>query len=259
MNRVDFKHFIVTGNYDSVKWRLAQHTWLGINEFHRKRSFLAWAKDVKMCKILLSHPQIDPNLGSANFSSLMIACFAQQYDIFELLLNQPGIDVNFKTKYNGPKYAAGRTLLGFLMDMVDETGKICEAKRQILDRKDIDVNADIRSATVFMTPVMMFGGWMHIDKVLQNNIQFIPLFCARGYNVPEKYKDRYNSVIWKKIQEGKQYLPEWNRFTGTALYYPKEFNDIAITWLMCCKQLPKDIRYLIIEYIARAWKFIKNL
>lgn len=52
----------------------------------------------------------------------------------------------------------------------------------------------------------------------------------------------------------------WNRFK-TYKYYPDTFNrDIARVWLLCCKRckllkkLPKDIRYLLIEYFAGAWK-----
>ena len=55
----------------------------------------------------------------------------------------------------------------------------------------------------------------------------------------------------------KTYLPKWNRFT-TCKFFPLEFNGgVARVWLLCCKRLdvfPKDVRYLILEYIAEAWK-----
>lgn len=52
-------------------------------------------------------------------------------------------------------------------------------------------------------------------------------------------------------------FPAWSRF-GSAAIYPKQFADgVAIPWLLCCKRklrkLPKDIRYLMIEYLAVAW------
>ena len=58
------------------------------------------------------------------------------------------------------------------------------------------------------------------------------------------------------LENWKSYLPEWDRFI-MAKRYPTEFNQIALTWILCCKRkklCSKDICYLIIKYIARAWK-----
>lgn len=93
----------------------------------------------------------------------------------------------------------------------------------------------------------------------RRNIEEIELLLSYGAKI---YKD-FNQYYWNQYSIKlntfdccRTYLPRWNRFT-TATRYDKEFSDIAITWLLCCKRIKvisKDIQYLIIEYIAEAWK-----
>ena len=87
----------------------------------------------------------------------------------------------------------------------------------------------------------------------------IEMLLARGARIYRLYT-YFPPKIEKVVRNWRFYLPRWSRF-GSARYYPREFNDIAIHWLLVCTRLkvpPKDLRYLIIEYIAEAWKTIDN-
>ena len=86
------------------------------------------------------------------------------------------------------------------------------------------------------------------------NVPTIELLLRYGATGGENYL--HNKRIESILNERKSYLPKWNRF-NTFKYYPKEFNEIAIHWILCCKRLkvfPKDIVYLILGYIGEAWK-----
>ena len=54
----------------------------------------------------------------------------------------------------------------------------------------------------------------------------------------------------------KEKLPEWS--VHTAQEYPEEFNSLARLWLLMVgrlePQLPKDLRLLVLKYIAREWR-----
>jgi len=60
-------------------------------------------------------------------------------------------------------------------------------------------------------------------------------------------------VTWITLSE---LLPPW-QFQTTAFYYPPRFTLMAKAFLLCCKRkrwLCKDIRHLIIHYLAEMWK-----
>ena len=61
------------------------------------------------------------------------------------------------------------------------------------------------------------------------------------------------------MKNWKSYLPEFTRFAKTNKCYPVEFKQWAFNFILCCiksKAFCKDIIYLLLEYIAKAWKKI---
>ena len=81
------------------------------------------------------------------------------------------------------------------------------------------------------------------------------------YGADTKLLDWYHRSVYdvslyrnckEALENWKTYLPKWNRYT-TAARYPVEFNEIAFAWLSSSK-LPKDLKYLVIEYMAEIWK-----
>lgn len=62
------------------------------------------------------------------------------------------------------------------------------------------------------------------------------------------------------MKNWESYLPEFTRYVKSNKYYPHKFKECAFTFILSClrsKAFPKDIIYLLLEYIARAWKLIK--
>lgn len=122
-----------------------------------------------------------------------------------------------------------------------------EICKLLLSHKDIDVNIEGD------------GDYNALDVVCnEKNIDIVKLILALG---PKRIcidTTEDNPTLIAILENHRRYLPRWNRFT-TAKYYSKEFNDRAVVWLLCCKRfknpkLPKDIQYLIIEYIAEIYK-----
>lgn len=61
----------------------------------------------------------------------------------------------------------------------------------------------------------------------------------------------------KVMENWKLYLPAFKRYAISNKYYPREFKQWAFNFVLCCvrnKTLNKDMIYLLLEYIAEAWK-----
>ena len=68
----------------------------------------------------------------------------------------------------------------------------------------------------------------------------------------------YPSEQQSILRNWRSYLPPFTRYAKTNKYYPKEFKDKAKCFIMVCKGVPKDVIFLMLEYIARAWKYNLN-
>ena len=69
-------------------------------------------------------------------------------------------------------------------------------------------------------------------------------------------KTKVQEALPKICRWMKEKLPEWS--LQTAQEYPEEFNSLARLWLLMVgrlqPQLPKDLRLLVLKYIAREWR-----
>lgn len=93
------------------------------------------------------------------------------------------------------------------------------------------------------------------SRRITDAVKLLLSYGAKTYACPPTHWT-WQREMKKMLDNYRTYLPRWNRF-NTATRYNKEFCDIAIAWLLCCKRLnvfPKDIQYLIVEYIAEVWK-----
>lgn len=102
-----------------------------------------------------------------------------------------------------------------------------------------------------------------------DKIHVIKLLISHGANI-EGIVDsvcEFARVSWtatpqhtstKVMDNWKSYLCEFTRYAKSNKYYPREFKERAKVFILCCvrmkRRFPKDIIYLLLEYIARAWK-----
>ena len=97
-----------------------------------------------------------------------------------------------------------------------------------------------------------------LDVALANNLSHDIVKTLLGHGAAGKYIGNLPEI--QKIFDNRfTYLPEWDCFK-TYRYYPKEFNDIAVHFIWCCKQLgvfSKGIVYLLVKYLAEEWKWGK--
>ena len=59
------------------------------------------------------------------------------------------------------------------------------------------------------------------------------------------------------LKNWKLLLPEFTRYSKTNRIYPTIFKKWGFNFILCCvrkRVFPKDIIYLLLEYVARAWR-----
>ena len=174
---------------------------------------------------------------------LIQAVSCNRIEIVEYLLTYNNLYIN-KLTGNGHRSIHAASLL-------DNSSVL----RALLKRQDINVNVRRNN---FITPLCLA-----VDK---NKTENIKILIAHGAEVLqtvcclyEKYINATEESV-QILENWKQYLPQWT--TRSHRYYPKEFKEFVITWLMCVKHLKhkafdKDIRTLMCKYLAVGFKEIK--
>ncbi len=198
---------------------------------------LMWASEkgyVEIVKLLLKVESINVNLQNEyGNTALIIASKKENIEIVKLLLENETIDVNLQNN-------RGRVAL-----IIASWNEHIEIIKLLLEVENINVNIQNEYGR---TTLMYASDSEHIE--------IVKLLLSKGAIVPSNasYSKKINNVLtnWKT------YLPKWNRFK-TYKYYPKEFKEITIQWLLICKRknfVSKDIKLLMIEYFAESWKLI---
>ncbi len=250
------------------------------NIFMMDITSLLWASKngyIEIVKLLLDVEGIDVNMQTSNgYNSLLLASRNGFTEIVKLLLEVDDIDVNMQD-------SSGFTAL----ILISKNG-FTKIVKLLLEVDDIDVNmqdsngftALIRASTLGYDKIVeMLLEVDDIDVKIQNNYgrtalmsaacghnEIVKLLISKGANSikpldPNEYKDLAiddRVGIFDILINWKIYLPKWNLFK-TYSYYPKEFKDIAIAWMLVCKKKNNskiciDIKLLLIEYFAESWK-----
>ena len=199
----------------------------------RKMSLLSLVKNnnIDGVRDFLLNETININIHKYENIALIAASKYNYIEIVKLLLEVKNINVNLQDKY-------GTTAL----TSASQYNNI-KIVKLLLEAENINVNLqDIDGKTAL------------ILASRKNNKEIVKLLLGKGATIPlnASYSDDINGILanWKT------YLPRWDRFK-TYRYYPKEFKEIAIQWLLICKRknfVSKDIRLLMIEYFAESWK-----
>ena len=191
--------------------------------------------DSNAVKRLLLTCKVNINVTNNNgFTPIMLAAHNDHVDTVQYILeNNDKVDISV--------YSDNHTLLILVCKKSFPTNVV----KQILEYPG---NCRLNWRSVFGTSALDYA-------IKRENISTIELLLRYGATGGGSENKRIQSIL----NDRKSYLPKWNRF-NTSKYYPKEFNEIAIHWILCCKRLkvfPKDIVYLILEYIGEAFKKIK--
>ncbi len=188
---------------------------------------------IEIIKLLLNVETINVNLQNNYKNTALHWASKKNYiEIIKLLLEHKTINVNIQNNYENTALICA------------SNSKNIEVVKLLLNVEMINVNLQNNSKNTALICAS--------DK---GNIEIIKLLLSKGastISVNSNYSKDINDVLtnWKT------YLPRWNRFK-TYRYYPKEFKEIAIQWLLICKRknfVSKDIRLLMIEYFAESWK-----
>lgn len=193
-------------------------------------------KDSIYVSCILSRKGVNPNIGTINGNSpLIIAIRQPNRTCVRLLLQCSNIDVNKKSIDGTPPLTAA-----FFSDF--------EMFVMLVTHKDIDINStDSHGHTS-----LYFASYINANVCL--------ILLTRGARLPYNCTTGLDPIAVKQLTAARIALPRWNRF-NTHKHYPLKVNETAKVWLLCCKRLGilhKDLRYLVIEYIADAWKFSIN-
>ncbi len=199
----------------------------------------------EIVKMLLEVEGIDVNIQGNNdrCTSLTYASIKGYTDIVKMLLEVEGIDVNIQN-------ISGSTAL---ID-ASRSGYTSTVKL-LLEVEGLDFNIQDNSENNSLILASMYGRSITVKMLISKG--------ANSANPldPNKYKDgEFNRVgIFDILTNWKMFLPRFNILKNYK-YYPSYFFSIAKVWLLVCKrkkkefQINKDIRILLLTYIAESWK-----
>lgn len=213
------------------------------NDFGQTGLHLAASQSrVKVVGLLLEHSKINVNVENIHTggTALTDAAWNGRVKVIKLLLAHPEIDLDpIDRGYESP---------GNALHLAAENNHL-QVVKLLLAHPKIKVNHNHKDILSALERVAYTGC-----------VEIMKLLLAHGAAVPNKIYDKfYHENAFFILENWKTHLPKWSRFGRVASYYPKEFNQIAFQWLLVCKRLKprlvKDLRYLMLEYIAEVWKF----
>ena len=184
-------------------------------------------------KRLLLTGKVNINVTNSNgFTPIMLAAHSGLVDNVQYILeNNDKVDINVVSDK-----------LNTLLTLVCKKSFPTKVVKQILEYLG-DCRLNWRNAY----------GMSALDYTIKrNDISTIKLLLRYGATGGGSQDERIQSILNVRAS----YLPKWNRLS-TSKCFPKEFNEIAVHWILCCTRLkvfPKDIVYLILKYIGEAWK-----
>ena len=199
---------------------------------------LMWAsyKDsLSIVKLLLNHPDIDVNARNDDKNTaLSIASWWSRENVVKMLLDRPEINVN-------DQGSEGETAL-----MVAAQNNYSDIVKQLLAHSNIGIN--IRDH---------YGETALMYALDANHYDIAKLLIAHGSDIPKR-----NATYWALgskaiLKNWKSFLPPFKRFSASNKYYPRKFKHWAFNFVLCCvrdKTFYKDLIYLLLEYVAKAWK-----
>jgi len=194
-------------------------------------------------KVLLKCDKIDVNLADyEGWTPLHIASINKHIKVFEALLAHPLININRTNIFN----------MSILWICNNETFQILSKS------KNFDINYKNKHG---QTPLCQAYELAHIKlmEILLSN----GAVCVDWKSwLPKWIPDKKRQVKAKEIMSRwRSYLPEWSLFNH-KMFYPKEFEDLAITCMIVWNRLEtmhslriyKDIKCLLVKYIANNWR-----
>ena len=194
----------------------------------------------KIKKLINCGANVNSNKYRWNSTPLMIAVMHDNREIIDYLLTCKEIDINKKDK-------DGENVLGYV-----DSCRI-HVFKQLLSIKGINVN------------IIDKNGWSCLSNVLYaGKYEYARMLISKGANVNKAIEILKRNDIEVDLQctyilkDWKQYLPPWSE--QTHKYYPKEFKELVITWLMCVKRIKhkkafcKDIRTYMCKFLAVNFK-----
>lgn len=192
---------------------------------------VAKQKDLSVVKMFLERPEIDVNYKGVTQSIVTLACKYKFKKVAKLLLKHKNIDIN---------YSLSNFPLHYCVCYGWDEHIVMIVKNKHFERGHRSNN------------------YIYFEDTFNNgNITTRKLLYSYGF-------PPLDELLWTKhscrdMTVWPSFLPEWTRFT--AWRYPEVFNQIARAWLLSCKRtrpkISKDMRYLILEHIARNWRRTK--
>jgi len=209
--------------------------------------------NVELVKLLLERKDININLpGPFNDCSfLKNVCMHNRAEMIKLLLEREDLDINARDRH-------GETAL--LTCCVNHS---LDVMRVLLQRKDIDIN------------LKKHRGWSPLRRsYYEERIEQIKLLLSHGAST-----EGWDNWSWlssrisslnadglrprehlKIMINWRSYLPKWK--TWNYRFYPQEFKDLALNCMKMWNRLekmfylniPKDMKRLLIEYVADGWR-----
>ena len=203
--------------------------------------------ETKKAVLLINDPKCSVNWTglSTNWTFLMKSSFRGHPSVVKALLKRPDLLINYQC-------------------WSDDSALTWAAVKKKTRCVELLVN-DSRTNINLMDGVGRSALWWAYSE---NYTAIMKLLISHGANVNGvavsvvKYNVNRGSApltteATMMMKNWKTYLPEVTRFAKTNMYYPVEFKRWAFNFILCCTKSQafcKDTIYLLLKYIARAWK-----
>ena len=246
---IGFKELIERNDYESCKAlmdsELLDHT--------NVLKYCIDCKSIKLLKLFLSYGRVDANemiFNTKNYNedtALAYSIAKKAFELSKVLFAHPRVDIN----------CLSALVEAFLSESFEIVKMFLECPDLTLKPKQINFGNFSKSTELIELELKY--GWQYyascaFEKLAQNNrLDVLKLLFRYGVRVPE-ITTSCSKEFQEVLDNRRLYLPKWNRFT-TAQYYPNDFKKLALAWLWATQRLlPKDLCYLMVEYIADEWK-----
>ena len=200
-------------------------------------------------ELLLNYKEINVDFQNKNGRhAFSLSVVYDKFDCFKLLLAHPSINVNEVNFYE-------------ITPLIQSIYRPIEYMRLLVEHKSIDL--DLKDGDGESALSTSFCWSKH---------ELVKLLLSKGAKV-EDWKNWFGVGSKEERQETRETMCSWRSYLPSPWYfkthvkcYPQEFKDLAIVCMMVWsklekqfkKPIPKDIKFLLIEYVAVDWRAIKD-
>ena len=242
------------------KTKRTRHDGTTANKLGERLYYFILNENLKDAILLIGELNCNVNwVNHKNWTPLIIASRYSYYDVIKTLLKRQDLLINHQ---NLDGNSALLALDYFEFSFRSTHVSVC--LELFINDARIDVNLVNKRGRSAL--------WWAYRWRSTKNIKLLISHGAKVHGITESVFKHINEMYYKRephsakaeataaMKNWKSYLSPFKRYSKTNKYYPLKFKQWAFNFILCClrdKTFNKDLIYLLLEYVAEAWKLIK--